>query len=1018
MKRLLLLLISLLAINSYSSNGKYRLTLRGNPATSIVIGWDQTSGSNPVVHYGTTDFGTNYNSYPNAKAPSRTVSYKGMNNNFTRLTGLIPNTAYYFVIKDSQGTSERFWFKTAPANNGRLSFIAGGDSRNNRTPRQRANRLVAKLKPHAVLFGGDMTNGDSNSEWIDWFNDWQLTIANDNRMFPIVAARGNHEDSNNSIYNLFDVPSSSVYYAITFGNNLVRAYTLNTEISISGNQTTWLQNDLNSNGNTIWKMAQYHKPMRPHVSSKSEGNNQYNNWSQLFYNKGVKLVIECDAHTVKTTWPVRPSTGSGSDEGFIRDDQNGTVYAGEGCWGAPLRSNNDNKNWTRNSAKFNQFKWIFVDESKIEIRTVRVDNESQVGSVSNNNVFTIPNNLDIWNPSNGSVVTINNTNVVDTEAPSAPTNLTSFNVTASSVSLNWNAATDNIAVSGYDIYQNNTKIGSTGTTGYDVSGLSSNTSYSFKIKAKDAAGNISGFGNAENVTTLDGSTTLYTVGITTVGGSNSAHATRRAMPYTMTENGILQSISFHIQGGTGDVQLGVYANNNGTPGNRLGTTSVTSVRSTRGWQTLSLQNPVPVNNGDTIWLAWIFSNNPGIAYISGSPGRYQATGSSWSTSGNNMPSTYGSGSQSNYLYSVYANYLRNTSSTTYTLTTNIVGQGSINGAGTYTEGTTATVTATPISGWQFDGWTGGLSGTANPANIIMNSNKNVTATFSEVTGGGETRTLEVAITSGSDDVEESQNGAIYANSSDLEMVYDSYNSNGYQKIGLRFRSVQLPKNATINSAYLQFTADESNSAGAELEVSLHNSSDSPAFSSSNNVSGRTTFSNKITWQPSSWTSNQSGNSQRSPNLKNMVQSLVNKSGWASGNDVSFIIKGKGNSLTSTSAKRVADSYEGGANKAARLIIEYTTGNVRSSKAIVGQKQFFSVLPNPFTNDITISTPLLKVNRSYTVTIYTLTGMEVYKESISSKSQIIHPKVTQAGVYLLSISDENNTIIKTERLVKK
>lgn len=1019
MKKIFLLLISLLAINSYSSNGKYRLTLRDNPATSIVIGWDQTSGTNPIVHYGTTDFGTNFSNYPSSKAPDRIVSYKGMNNNFARLTGLTPNTAYYFVINDSQGTSQRFWFKTAPADNSRLSFIAGGDSRNNRTPRQNANRLVAKLKPNAVLFGGDMTNGDSNGEWIDWFNDWQLTIASDNRMFPIVATRGNHEDSNNSIYNLFDVPSSNVYYAITFGNNLVRTYTLNTEISISGTQTTWLQNDLNANQNSvIWKMAQYHKPMRPHVSSKSEGNNQYSNWAQLFYDKGVKLVIECDAHTVKTTWPVRPSTGSGNDEGFIRDDQNGTVYAGEGCWGAPLRSNNDNKTWTRNSAMFNQFKWIFVDENKIEARTIKVDNASQVGEVSNTNVFQIPSGLDIWNPSNGSVVTINNTNIADNEAPTVPTNLTSSSITSNSVSLSWNASTDNVAVSGYEIYQNNTLVTTTASTGYTASGLSSNTTYSFKIKAKDAAGNISGFSTTESVTTLDGSTTLSTIGITSIGTSNATHATRRAMQYTMSENGILQSISVHTEGGTGDVQLGVYADNNGAPGSRLGQTAITAVQSARGWQTISLQNPVNVTNGNTIWLAWIFSSNPGISYVAGSPGRYEATGSSWSASGNNMPSNYGSGSQSNFRYSVYANYLNNTSSTTYTLTTNTIGQGTVSGGGTYTDGNSATVTATPASGWKFDGWSGAISGSTNPDVVIMNANKNVTATFSENTTGGQSQTIEVAISNGNDDVEEAENGNIYTNSSDLELVYDSYNSSGYQTIGLRFRSITIPKNATITKAYLQFTADESNSAGASLEIALHNNGNSPEFSSSNNVSGRAVFSNKVAWNPSSWSSNQSGTAQRSPDLKAMMQSLVNKNDWASGNNLSFIIRGTGNSLTSTSAKRVADSYEGGASKAARLVIEYTTTTL---KTIVNVKESFRIHPNPFTRDINISTSLSKIN-NYTVTIYSLDGKIVYTEVISSISQngiiTIEPQGIGSGMYLLSLNDTDGKVIKTQRLIKQ
>ncbi|CAM1369886.1 hypothetical protein TSEDIMI_70124 [Tenacibaculum sediminilitoris] len=103
----------------------------------------------------------------------------------------------------------------------------------------------------------------------------------------------------------------------------------------------------------------------------------------------MNLVFESDSHIVKTTWPVKPcSTGSNCDEGFVRDDVNGTVYVGEGYWGAPLRLSNDSKNWTRDASTFNQFKWIFVEESKIEIRTIKVDNTSSVGAVSNQNPFT------------------------------------------------------------------------------------------------------------------------------------------------------------------------------------------------------------------------------------------------------------------------------------------------------------------------------------------------------------------------------------------------------------------------------------------------------------------------------------------------------------------------------------------------------------------------------------------------------------------------------------------------------
>lgn len=501
MKRTLTVLLLVLTCYTYASTGRYRLTLRDNPATSIVVGWDQFSGSNPVVYYGTTDHGTNWSSYSNSKTPDRTVSYKGMDNNFARITGLQPNTYYYFVIRDSEGTSQRYYFKTAPDNpSERLSFIAGGDSRNNRTPRQNANRLVAKLRPTAVLFGGDMTDSGSTTQWLNWFDDWQLTISSDGRMYPIVATRGNHESSNSMVYDLFDTPSTSVYYALTFGGSLIRTYTLNTEMSISGSQTNWLSSDLASNVGVTWKAAQYHKPMRPHVSSKSEGNNQYNYWANLFYNNDVKLVVECDAHTVKTTWPIRPSSGSGSDEGFIRDDSNGTVYVGEGCWGAPLRSNNDGKNWTRNSGQFNQFKWIFVDQSKIEVRTIRVDNASSVGQVSNSNPFQIPSNLDVWNPSNGSVVTILNNNVTPpTVSLNSPANGAYYS-SPQSITLSANASDADGSVSGVTFKVNGTTIGTDNSAPYSISyNIPADGNYSIQATATDNEGNSTD-SNVRNIT--------------------------------------------------------------------------------------------------------------------------------------------------------------------------------------------------------------------------------------------------------------------------------------------------------------------------------------------------------------------------------------------------------------------------------------------------------------------------------------------------------------------------------------
>ena len=89
----------------------------------------------------------------------------------------------------------------------------------------------------------------------------------------------------------------------------------------------------------------------------------------------------------------------------------------------------------------------------------------------------------------------------DTTAPSIPSNLTSPSKTTTSVSLSWNTATDNIAVTGYEIYNGATLVGTTTATSYNVTGLTASTTYSFSIKAKDAAGNKSANSALLSVTT-------------------------------------------------------------------------------------------------------------------------------------------------------------------------------------------------------------------------------------------------------------------------------------------------------------------------------------------------------------------------------------------------------------------------------------------------------------------------------------------------------------------------------------
>jgi len=102
--------------------------------------------------------------------------------------------------------------------------------------------------------------------------------------------------------------------------------------------------------------------------------------------------------------------------------------------------------------------------------------------------------------SNALSVTTNGT-TGDVTPPTVPTNLTSSAKTSTTVSLSWTASTDDVDVTGYDVYKGAELAGSTTTTSYIVTGLTPGTLYTFTVKAKDAAGNQSAASSGLSVRT-------------------------------------------------------------------------------------------------------------------------------------------------------------------------------------------------------------------------------------------------------------------------------------------------------------------------------------------------------------------------------------------------------------------------------------------------------------------------------------------------------------------------------------
>jgi chitodextrinase len=129
------------------------------------------------------------------------------------------------------------------------------------------------------------------------------------------------------------------------------------------------------------------------------------------------------------------------------------------------------------------------------------------------------------------VLSVTTVTCSDTQAPSVPTGLSSSNITATSVILSWNAATDDIGVTGYEVLRNGVSIATPSTNSYSVTSLLCATAYSFTVRARDAAGNWSAQTAALNITTT---TCTDTQAPSVPTGLTSSSATQTSLSLSWT----------------------------------------------------------------------------------------------------------------------------------------------------------------------------------------------------------------------------------------------------------------------------------------------------------------------------------------------------------------------------------------------------------------------------------------------------------------------------------------------------
>lgn len=162
-------------------------------------------------------------------------------------------------------------------------------------------------------------------------------------------------------------------------------------------------------------------------------------------------------------------------------------------------------------------------------------------------------------------------------------------------------------------------------------------------------------------------------------------------------------------------------------------------------------------------------------------------------------------------------------------------------------------------------------------------------------------TVRARVAASADDAEENAAGRVVTSSSDLELTTDG---GAAQTVGLRFARLAVPRGATVLSAAVQFKTDEATAQATALTVRAQASVSAAAFAATaKNLSLRPRTAAWVRWSPTAWpTVGGAGAAQRTPNLALLVQEVVTRPDWTSGNALVLIITGTG--------KRVAEAFDG------------------------------------------------------------------------------------------------------------
>jgi len=248
---------------------------------------------------------------------------------------------------------------------------------------------------------------------------------------------------------------------------------------------------------------------------------------------------------------------------------------------------------------------------------------------------------------------------------------------------------------------------------------------------------------------------------------------------------------------------------------------------------------------------------------------------------------------------------------------------------------------------------------------------------------------------------------------DLDMGWEGEDLN-IMTTFTRFQNITIPKGAVIDSAFLNIYAHEDEADEAKINIFAEAADNSPIFTEAEAITARAWTTAKIEWNiTESWTM---WNPYRSPDLKTVIQEVVNRQGWASGNSLTLYFRGEDQGANLLDNARDFESYEniedpedGGdglhhPERVPTLNIYYSIANAVSHV----NARSMNVYPNPSENGIFTITSEKQLTG---ISMYNVAGVLVKYVKADSGIVNVNASDLSKGMYLIKATSSDKTTIE-------